>query len=137
MMIDVTQPFLTPRKWEQVSDAIYKAEERGGELNHVSDARIFSFLGDNDVAYAFVEHYERLPLDMKKVENCEYEETDFPTVEDKLYALGIVIAKYNGDEIALESFISECLGDEYLSIYKNMKKKNNSEEDTKKVSLKV
>ena len=116
------QPFLSPRVWETLSNAIYSAEERGGEYNHISDMRIKSILGDGDVASAFIEHYEREPIDMRKITMGEYDEIDFPTIEDKLYALGIVIAKYEGDDVTIESFISECLGDEYLSIYKNMKK---------------
>lgn len=118
---DVTQPFLSPRTWEKLSDTIYKAEARGGEFNHISYDRIYSILGKNDVADAFISHYERLPIEMDKIEKGEYVEDDFPSVEDKLYALGIIIAKYNGDEIAIEDFIVECLGDEYLSIYKSMK----------------
>lgn len=123
---DITSPFLSPRKWEALSRAIYAAEARGGEYTHISNGRILSILGNNDIARAFIAHYERLPIDMKKIENGEYTEDDFPSVEDKLYALGIVIAKYQGDDVAIEDFIVECLGDEYLSIYNNMKKVRNS-----------
>jgi len=118
---DVTQPFLSPRTWEKLSDAIYKAEERGGEFNHISYQRIYSIIGNNDIANAFISHYERIPIDMMKIENGEYKPVDFPDVEDKLYALGIIIAKYEGNDVAIEDFIIECLGDEYLSIYKAMK----------------
>ena len=122
---DVTQPFLSPRKWETLSKAIYKAEERG-ELHHISDTRIKSIIGNTEIAEAFIAHYERLPLDMDRIERGDYQPEDFPSVEDKLYALGIIIAKYNGDEMAIESFIVECLGEEYYSIYKSMKNLNES-----------
>lgn len=117
---NITQPYLSPRKWESLSKAIYKAEERGAR-NHISYRRIISIIGNNDIARAFIAHYERLPIDMNKIENGEYMEEDFPSVEDKLYALGIVIAQYEGSEIAIEDFIINCLGDEYLSVYNNMK----------------
>ena len=123
---DVVSPFLTPRKWETLSRAIYKAQDRSGENTLISEARIKSIIGDNDISNAFIEHYYRIPIDMKKIENGEYKEYDFPTVEDKLYALGIVIANYNGDEIAIEDFIRECLGDEYYAIYVNMKRNRRS-----------
>ena len=116
----VTSPFISPRKWETLSKAIYSAEDRGGELTHISDSRLMSILGENEISNSFLQHYERLPIDMNKIENGEYTENDFPSVEDKLYALGIIIAKYTGNEITIEDFIIECLGDEYLSIYKNM-----------------
>ena len=118
---NVTAPFLTPRKWETLSKAIYKAQERSGENTLISEARIKSIIGDNEISDAFIEHYYRIPIDMEKIENGEYDESDFPTVEDKLYALGIVIANYEGDEIAIEDFINECLGEEYYAIYVNMK----------------
>ena len=51
----------------------------------------------------------------------EYTEEDFPSLEDKMYALGIIIAQYNGDQETIESFILECLGDEFLSVYNNMR----------------
>ena len=117
---DVTEPFLTPRKWETLSKAIYKVEERG-EMHHISNARIKSIIGNNAIAEAFIAHYERLPLDMSKIESGEYMPEDFMSIEDKLYALGMAIAKYEGDEMAIESFIVECLGEEYYSIYNSMK----------------
>ncbi|MBR3210830.1 MAG: ATP-binding protein [Bacilli bacterium] len=117
---DVTQPFLTPRKWEQLSAAIYRAEERGAN-HHVSYARIRSMLGNTPICNAFIEHYERLPIDMDKIVMGEYTEEDFPSLEDKMYALGIIIAQYNGDQETIESFILECLGDEFLSVYNNMR----------------
>ena len=117
---DVTQPFLTPRKWEALSKAIYSAEKRG-KMHHVSDARVFSILGHTNVANAFIAHYERMPIDMERIVMGTYNEEDFPSIEDKLYALGIVIAEYDGDPIAIEAFIVDCLGDEYLSIYNAMK----------------
>ena len=123
---NVTSPFLSPRKWECLSKAIYSAEKRGGERTHISDARVMSILGNNDISKAFIAHYERLPIDMNKITNGEYTEFDFPSVEDKLYALGMIIAKYQGDEIAIEDFIVECLGDEYLSIYNNSKRMRNT-----------
>lgn len=116
---DVTAPFLSPRKWETLSKAIYKAEERG-ELHHISNARIISILGDTEITAAFIAHYERIPINMDRIENGDYTPDDFMSIEDKLYALGMVIAKYEGDEMALEEFIDECLGEEYYSIYKNM-----------------
>ncbi len=117
---NVTEPFLSPRKWETLSKAIYKAESRG-QFNHISDARIISIIGDNEISKAFIAHYERLPIDMNRIKMGTYKESDFPKVDDKLYALGIIIANYEGDEVTIENFILECLGDEFLSIYKNMK----------------
>ena len=131
---DVTAPFLSPRKWETLSKAIYKAEERG-EMHHISDARIKSIIGNNSIAEAFIAHYERLPIDMERIEQGDYIPEDFYSTEDRLYALGIVIAKYEGDEMAIESFIVECLGEEYYSIYKSMKSlKQSVKEQTKKAS---
>ena len=127
---DVTMPFLSPRKWETLSRTIYKAEERG-EFHHVSNARIRSIIGDNDIATAFIAHYERMPLDMKKVENGEYTADDFMQVEDRLYALGILVAKYQGDEMAVEDFIVECLGEEYFAIYQSMSGLRKSVEESK------
>ena len=121
----VTEPFLSPRKWETLSRAIYSAEKRG-PFNHISDARIASIIGNNEISAAFISHYERLPIDMNKIIMGKYKESDFPSIDDKLYALGMIIANYNGDEIAIESFILDCLGDEYLSIYHNMKDSRNS-----------
>lgn len=122
---DVAQPFLTPRKWETLSKAIYNAEARG-KNHHVSYARIYSILGDTDISNAFVAHYERLPIDINKIVMGTYLENDFKTIEDKLYALGMIIAEYDGDPFTIEAFILECLGDEYLSIYNNMKDLRNS-----------
>ena len=116
----ITQPFLSPRKWETLSKALYSVDKRGTR-RHISYARIKSILGDNDITNAFISHYERIPIDMNKIVNGEYTEKDFPTIEDKLYALGMIISQYSGDAITIESFILECLGDEYLSIYENMK----------------
>ena len=131
---DVTAPFLSPRKWETLSKAIYKAEERG-EMHHISNARVKSIIGNNAIAEAFIAHYERLPIDMKRIEQGDYTPEDFYSIEDKLYALGIVIAKYEGDEMAIESFIVECLGEEYYSIYKSMKNlKKSVKEQSKTVS---
>ena len=118
---NVTQPFLSPRKWETLSKAIYSAQEQRGKNTLISVGRIKSILGDNPISDAFIEHYYRIPFDVSKIESGEYKPGDFPTVEDKLYALGIIIAEYHGDAIALEDFILECLGDEYLSIYNNVK----------------
>lgn len=119
------EPFLSPRKWEALSTAIYMAEKRG-PMHHVSYKRIYSLIGKNNVAEAFISHYERLPLDMDRVENGGYTADDFISIEDKLYALGMIIAKYEGDEMAVESFILECLGDEYYSIYMSMKNLNDA-----------
>ncbi len=117
---NVTEPFLSPRKWEHLSNMIYKAEERG-KNHHVSYARLYSCIGENNISNAFIEHYERVPLDLSKVENGEYNENDFPNVEDKYYALGTLLAEEGLDPIAVEDFILTCLGDEYLSIYNNSK----------------
>jgi hypothetical protein len=118
---NVTHPFLSPRKWESLSKTIYKAEQRGGENTLISEARLYSNIGKNDISSAFLAHYIRMPLDMGKVARGEYTEADFPSVEDKLYALGMLVAKYDGDALAVEAFIIDCLGDEYLSIYETMK----------------
>lgn len=117
---DVTQPFLTPRKWETLSRALYSAEKRG-KNHHISNQRIISILGNNNISHAFISHYERLPIDMNKIVMGLYREEDFASLEDKMYALGVVIAEYDGDPVAIESFILECLGDEYLAIYNTMK----------------
>ena len=61
---------------------------------------------------------------MKAVEDGSYTPDDFISIEDKRYALGMLIAKYHGDEMAAELFISECLGEEYVSVYKAMKSLN-------------
>lgn len=115
---DVTKPFLTPRKWETLSKAIYKAYERG-EKNHISDARAASIIGKGAIFDAFKTHYERPPLDMKKVEDGLYTEEDFPKLEDKTYALGMIIAS-DIDSAIKEDFVATCLGEEYLSIYETM-----------------
>ncbi len=126
---NITQPFLTPRKWETLSDVIYCAERRG-PMHHVSTARIKSILGDNSICSAFIEHYERLPIDLNAIIMGEYNAEDFPTLDDKLYALGIIIAQYDGDQETIESFILECLGDEFLSVYNSIRK---PQEDTDSV----
>lgn len=121
----ITEPFLSPRKWETLSRAIYSAEKRGAR-NLISEARIMSIIGNNDISASFIEHYRRIPIDMNKIVMGQYKESDFSSIDDKLYALGMIIANYNGDEIAIESFILDCLGDEYLSIYQNMKSSRKS-----------
>ena len=115
----ITQPFLTPRKWERLSDAIY-ACEKDDPLRHLGPITLKSILGDNEIGYAFQEHYDRLPMDMDMITYGKYTEDDFPTIEDKLYALGMVISAYNGDEEAAKDFVATCLGDEYSSIYETM-----------------
>ena len=121
---DVTKPFLTPRTWEGLSKALYEVEKRG-EMYHISYKRLESIIGTNPtITNAFIDHYERLPIDMKAVEDGSYTPDDFISIEDKRYALGMLIAKYHGDEMAAELFISECLGEEYVSVYKAMKSLN-------------
>ena len=127
---DVTKPFLTPRKWEALSRAIYSAEKRNGGNTLISEARLNSIIGNNDISMAFFAHYLRMPIDMEKVAKLEYTVDDFPTVEDKLYALGMLIAKYDGDPMAVESFIVDCLGDEYLSVYESMKSNKKAVSDS-------
>ena len=58
---------------------------------------------------------------MSRIEKGTYRESDFKNIDDKLYALGMIIATYEGDEVTIENFILKCLGDEYLSIYNTMK----------------
>ena len=115
----ITKPFLTPRKWERLSDAIY-ACEKDDPLRHLGPITLASIIGDGEIGRAFQEHYDRLPMDMDKITYGKYTEEDFPSIEDKLYALGMVIAKYDGDEEAAKDFVATCLGDEYSSIYETM-----------------
>ncbi len=132
---NVTSKFLTPRTWEQVSKVIYAAEARGGVRNKASFGRIQSVLGgqkikavdEQTIAEIFYEHYTKpFIVEMDKIKNGEYTAYDFPSIEDKYYALGIIISEYDGDEITIESFICECLGDEFLSVYQSMKKHRNN-----------
>ena len=118
---DITKPFITPRTWETLSKAIYKAFERG-EYNHMSDARIKSIIGDGPIFMAFKAHYERIPIDTKKVKDGSYSPSDFPNIDDKLYALSMIILDDSLDLPSAESFICDVLlSDEYLEIYRLMK----------------
>ena len=125
---EITQPFLTPRKWERLSDAIY-ACEKNDPLGHLGPIALKSQIGDTPIGRAFQEHYDRLPMDMEMVMYGKYTPDDFPTLEDKLFALGMVIAKTKVredqkdgfvDEDSAREFVSTCLGDEYAAIYENM-----------------
>ena len=42
----------------------------------------------------------------------------------------MLIAKYDGDPMAVESFIVDCLGDEYLSVYESMKSNKKAVSDS-------
>ena len=118
---DVTQPRLSPRRWAKLSKAIFAAEKRGGKGCHVSDQRITECIG-KDIAPAFIEHYNRQPLNMEKVEKGLYDPSEFKNIDDKLFALSSLVSDYNGSEMAVEDFISTCLGDDYLVVYGVMKK---------------
>jgi len=130
------QVFLTPRKWEGVSKAIYKSEERAkrnNEIGRPSINRLKTMIGVPEIADAFISFLLRLPLDMNKISNGEYSSDDFENIEDKYYALSTVISDYNGDEVALEAFIVECLGEEFYAIYQNIK--NEYEETNNKTKV--
>ena len=117
----VTEPFLTPRKWETLSKAIYKAYERG-EKHHMSDVRLRGIIGSNEIMVAFKEHYEKIPLDIEKVRNGSYVPGNFKSIDDKLYALGMIILDDTLEEVEVESFICDVLEtEEYLEIYRVMK----------------
>lgn len=118
---DVTKPRLSPRRWEKLSKVLYAAEKRGGKNCHASNQRIIECIG-SDIAPAFIAHYEKTLLNMKKVEEGMYTPDEFKNIDDKLFALGSLIAEYKGSELALEDFISNCLGDDYIVVYKTMKK---------------
>ena len=121
---NITKPRLSPRRWAKLSKAIWMAEKRGGKNCHVSNQRIAECIG-NDLAPAFIAHYQKEPIDMKKVEQGLYEPSDFDNIDDKLFALGSLIAEYNGSELAVIDFIETCLGDDYVAIYNVMKKARN------------
>ena len=118
----ITQPRLSPRRWEKLSRAIYMAEKRGGKNCHVSDLRIEECIGSN-LAPAFIAHYKKTPINMNWVEEGKYSANDFTNIEDKLFALGSLIAEYKGDPMCVEDFIATCLGEDYVVLYNVMKKR--------------
>ena len=118
---DVTKPRISPRRWEKLSKAIYMAEKRGGKKCHVSNQRITECIG-SDLAPAFIAHYEKPPLDIKMVEAGRYTSNDFRNIDDKLFALSSLVTEYTLDEMIVEDFIINCLGDEYWVIYREMRK---------------
>lgn len=124
---NITEPFKTPRLWEKVSDVIFYTEELGmktGRPNlRMNKEHLETYLGHNGVTDAFFRHCLQ-KIDMQKVENGGYTERDFKTIDKKLYALGMVLADYHGDEMSLESFIIDCLGEEYYEVYEAAKRIN-------------
>ena len=120
----ITEPIHDPRRWEKLSKAIYMAEKRGGVYNHVSNKRIEECIGSK-LAPAFISYYERTPLDINKIRNDEYNVDDFKNIDDKMYALSMLISTKELSDVLIEDFIDKCLGDEYISIYHAIKKRNN------------
>ncbi len=120
----ITEPIHDPRRWEKLSKAIYMAEKRGGVYNHVSNKRIEECIG-SELAPAFISYYEREPLDINKIINDEYQADDFKNIDDKMYALSMLISTKELSDVVIEDFIDKCLGDEYISIYHAIKKRNN------------
>ena len=130
---DVTKPCISPRRWEKLSKAIYMAEKRGGKKCHVSNQRIAECIG-SDLSLAFIAHYEKPPLNVKLIETGRYTSNDFRNIDDKLFALSSLITEHTLDEMIVEDFIVNCLGDEYWVIYREMKKQHDdvlSEGDNK------
>ena len=120
----ITEPIHDPRRWEKLSKAIYMAEKRGGVYNHVSNKRIEECIG-SELAPAFISYYEREPLDINKIINDEYQADDFKNIDDKMYALSMLISTKELSDVVIEDFIDKCLGEEYISIYNAIKKRNN------------
>ena len=120
----ITEPIHDPRRWEKLSKAIYMAEKRGGVYNHVSNKRIEECIGSK-LAPAFISYYERTPLDITKIINDEYQADDFKNIDDKMYALSMLISTKELSDVVIEDFIDKCLGEEYISIYNAIKKRNN------------
>ena len=107
------------------AEAIYMAEKRGGKKCHVSNQRITECIG-SDLAPAFIAHYEKPPLDIKMVENGRYTSNYFKNIDDKLFALSSLVSEDSLDEMIVEDFIVNCLGDEYWVIYSEMRKQRDT-----------
>ena len=123
---DVTQPLLDPRRWAKLSKIMFMAEKRGGIYTRPSDERISECIG-NDLLQAFTAYYDKYrlnALDFIKVRKGLYTSDDFKNAEDKLLALGFLIGDNTIDRETAKKFISDCLGEEYVSIYEVMKGKN-------------
>ena len=88
------------------------------------------------MAGAFIAYYQKMPLDMEKVEKGLYKPEDFENIDDRLYAISYLIERYEGSELALEDFILTCLGEDALVIYKTMKEQRNKVIEEKKESKK-
>ena len=119
----ITEPIHDPRRWEKLSKAIYMAEKRGGVYNHVSNKRIEECIG-SELAPAFISYYERTPLDITKIINDEYNVDDFKNIDDKMYALSMLVSTNDLSDVLIEDFIDKCLGEEYISIYNAIRKRN-------------
>lgn len=119
---NVTKTFLTPRQWEKVSDAIYSTEKRkNSPLAKMSKERLETFIGDPAILKSFYNNYMRTPIEKAKIEDGKsYSRSNFPNLEDKLYALCSVVAMGDIDHESAELFVSDCLGEEFEELYHNM-----------------
>ena len=74
-----------------------------------------------ELAPAFIAYYEREVLDMERIEAGAYSKSDFPQIDDKLYALSSLLTDESKSEEVKIDFIETCLGEEYVAIYEAMK----------------
>ena len=63
---------------------------------------------------------------------------EFKNIDDKMYALSMLISCNYLSDIKIEDFIDKSLGDEYISIYNAIKKRNNRDleiDNTKSIKM--
>jgi hypothetical protein len=64
---NISKPRLSPRRWEKLSNILYASEKRGART---STKRIEECIG-KEMAGAFIAYYQKMPLDMEKVEKSD------------------------------------------------------------------
>ena len=60
-------------------------------------------------------------LNIERIKKGLYTRDDFPTMDDRLYALSCVLSSNITNELVVLDFIEDCLGEDYISIYLTIK----------------
>ncbi|MDR0850562.1 MAG: ATP-binding protein [Christensenellaceae bacterium] len=109
------KPTLDPRKWEKVSEVLYKAEKRG----KISQDRISDMVG-KDVASSLCEFVSRPQITVEDIKKKDYEHIPMENISDQMFVLGSLLNTSKDDKNIVKKFIKDELGEEMYAVYNSI-----------------
>ena len=102
------------------SDSNAISPKRNNENESINYTTLKKCIG-NTLAPIFVAYYQMPKLNIERIKKGLYTRDDFPTMDDRLYALSCVLSSNITNELVVLDFIEDCLGEDYISIYLTIK----------------